>query len=257
MTVILLPYHQDDRVAPESIVLPDELAPLMVEPQLPDGDLWQRLITLYDALAAVVTASISAGVGTTVVSGDCLAFVGTLAGVQRAGLDPSVVWFDAHGDVHTIASSTSGYLGGMALRMALGGDADLLGNQLGLRPVPESRAVLVDARDLDPAEADFLTTSAVRHLRVDQIAIDDLPDGPVILHIDLDVIDAGEVPGFRFPAPNGPTTDSVLAAIDRLLASDRIATLDISCAWFDPTDDDQRQRRAELLAQVTARGCNT
>jgi arginase len=80
--------------------------------------------------------------------------------------------------------------------------------------VPESRAVLVDARDLDPAEVDDLERSAVGHLQVDQVTSADLPDGPVILHIDLDVIDAGELPGFRFPAPNGPTNDSVLAAIE-------------------------------------------
>jgi arginase len=238
----------------ESIVLPDQLAASMVAPQLPDGDLWQRLVRLYDALATDVAASISDADGTTVVSGDCLAFFGPLAGVQRAGLDPSVVWFDAHGDVHTNASSTSGYLGGMALRMALGGDAGMLGTPLGLRQVPESRAVLVDARDLDPAEVDYLETSAVRRVQVDQITTADLPDGPVILHIDLDVIDAWEVPGFRFPPSNGPTTDSVLAAIDRLLASDRTVALDVSCSWFDPADAVQRQRRTDLLAQVTARG---
>jgi arginase len=73
---------------------------------------------------------------------------------------------------------------------------------------------LVDARDLDPAEVDYLERSAVGHLQVDQVTSADLPDGPVILHIDLDVIDAGELPGFRFPAPNGPTNDSVLAAIE-------------------------------------------
>ena len=61
------------------------------------------------------------------VTGDCLATLGTLVGLQRAGLDPSLVWFDAHGDVHTLKSSTSGYLGGMALRMAMGGDFTRLG----------------------------------------------------------------------------------------------------------------------------------
>lgn len=41
----------------------------------------------------------------------------------------------------------------------------------------------------------------------------------VILHIDLDVIDASQLPGQRRPAPDSPTPDSVLTAISRLLAS--------------------------------------
>jgi arginase family enzyme len=146
-------------------------------------------VVLYDSLGSEVANSVSAGGPTTVVAGDCLAWLGTLAGAQRAGLDPSVVWFDAHGDLHTVASSTSGYLGGMALRMGLGADRGLLGAPLGLRPIPGSRAILVDARDLDPAESDYLATSEVTHTSVAAIGPDDLPDRPVILHIDLDVID--------------------------------------------------------------------
>ena len=233
-------------------MLPDHGAAVLVEPRLPDGDQWQRLATLYDDLAAAVAASVGGTERTTVVSGDCLALLGTLAGVQRPGLDPSVIWFDAHGDVHTLASSTSGYLGGMALRMALGGDAGMLSAHFGLRPVPESRAVLVDARDLDPPEVEYLSSSAVTHTQVDQLDAADLPDGPAIVHIDLDVIDASEVPGLRFPVTNGPTTDSVLAAIDRLLASDRVAALDIACPWFEPTDDEQQERRTALLARFLA-----
>jgi arginase len=253
VTTLLLPYHQDERVSDRSIVLPDPAAATLVAPQLPEASHWQRLVTLYDALAAGVADAVAEAGRTTVVSGDCLAFLGTLAGAQRANLDPAVVWFDAHGDVHTLASSTSGYLGGMALRMALGGDAELISDPLGLRPLPESRAVLVDARDLDPAEVDYLATSEVTHTQVDQIRADDLPEGPVIVHVDLDVIDASELPGLRFPVPGGPTTGAVLAALDRLLASGRVAILDIACPWFEPDDDEQVHRRSALLAGVIDR----
>ena len=43
--------------------------------------------------------------------------LGTIAGLQRAGSDPGIVWLDAHGDVQTPETSTSGYLAGMALRL--------------------------------------------------------------------------------------------------------------------------------------------
>jgi arginase family enzyme len=63
----------------------------------------------------------------TVVSGDCLVATAALAGAQRTGLDPALIWFDAHGDVHTLETTTSGYLGGLSLRLAMGAHAGLTG----------------------------------------------------------------------------------------------------------------------------------
>ncbi len=50
-----------------------------------------------------------------VVSGDCTTALGTVAGLQHAGMDPGTVWFDAYGDVQTLDAIASGYLGGLAL----------------------------------------------------------------------------------------------------------------------------------------------
>ena len=161
-----------------------------------------------------------------------------------------MVWFDAHGDVHTLATSTSGYLGGMALRMAMGGDASKLAGPLGIRPLPEDRTILVDARDLDPAEGAYLATSGVRRRAVAEIQAEDLPDGPVILHLDVDVIDPAEVPGLRFPAPGGPSRSAVLEAVRRLVSTDRVSILDVACPWLEPADDDQQRVRRALLTEL-------
>lgn len=136
-----------------SIELPDGLQVEVVDPVLAPDRQWDRLLELYrrvaEAVAAesVATRTATAGAAAApvpaVVSGDCLVALGTVAGVQRAGIDAGLVWFDAHGDVHTMDSSTSGYLGGMALRMALGGDPHALTGPLGLRPLGEDRVVLV------------------------------------------------------------------------------------------------------------------
>jgi len=250
VTTLLLPFHQDELLGDRNIVLPEGHRHVVVSPTLPDAARWERLAALYDAAADEVATSLAGGSPTTVVSGDCLALLATLAGTQRAGLEPSLVWLDAHGDLHTTASSTSGYLGGMALRMAVGGDRALLTTPLRIRPVPESRAVLVDARDLDPAEVDYLSTAEVRRASVDALDAEALPDGPVILHIDLDVIDEREIPGLRFPVPRGPTAQRVLAALERLLTTGRVAVLDVACPWHDPVDEEQVTTRADLLGRV-------
>jgi arginase len=102
-------------------------------------------------------------------------------------------------------------------------------------PLPEDRAALVGARDLDPAEAEFLASSRVRRCTVDDV---DLPDGPLLLHIDVDVIDSGDLPGLKFPVPGGPSRESVLASVRRIMATGRVAALDSASPWHPPDGDD-------------------
>jgi arginase len=256
MTVLRVPFHGSDRLDDASAPLPAGTPSVLVDPALPTGDRWARLVALHGAVAAATHAALT-GSGPTppvVVSGDCLVALGTLTGAQRAGLDPGIVWFDAHGDVHTLASSHSGYHGGMVLRMALGGDPEHLTRPLGLRPLPEAKAVLVDARDLDGPEVDYLATSGVGRLDVDDVTAESLadllPDGPFVLHVDLDVVDSAELTGLLFPAPDGPTSPAVVDAMRRTLATGRVAVLDLACPWHPAADDAEAAARARLIATV-------
>jgi arginase len=238
MGVVVVPYHQDDRL--EAGTIPVPAGAVEVAPELPDAGRWERIAVLHQAVADAVVAG-----DTTVLSGDCLVLLGTLSGIQRGGVEPGLVWFDAHGDVHTVASSTSGYLGGMALRMALGGDPGLLAGPLGLRPLAEDVAVLVDGRDLDPAEREWLAGSAVRRIPVAEVGPDLLGGRPLVVHVDMDVIDPAELPGLMFPVPGGPSANEVIEAVRRL--ADRTVALDIACIWH-PTDDPSIEAtRAYLL----------
>ncbi|MFG1605629.1 arginase family protein [Actinoplanes sp. NPDC049265] len=247
--MILVPYHQDERLA-------DDLLPLttgvrLIEPALPDGDVWSRMVTLHAAAADAIAAEIRADGDTIVLSGDCLVAMATLAGAQRAGHDPAIVWFDAHGDVHTLESSSSGYLGGLSLRLLQGAHADRLATPLGVRPISENRSVLVGARDLDPAEADFLRTSAIARFGVADLDVAKLPDGPLIVHVDVDVIDPSELPGLLFAAPGGPSAADVLQAVRRILDTNRVVALDVACPWHPTTDPAVQQDRAALIEDLT------
>ncbi|QWF80314.1 arginase family protein [Amycolatopsis sp. CA-230715] len=248
MTTILVPYHQDERLPDTDIPVP---APTTtVDPVLPDGDVWARMVALFGTVADAVAAPIRAGAVPAVVSGDCLAALGTLTGVQRAGLNPSLVWFDAHGDVHTQQSSTSGYLGGMVVRLALGAHRDQLADPLGLRPLAERQAALVDVRDLDPAEVEFLATSELRRHDIEALDTAELPEGPLVLHIDVDVIDNDELPNTRVPAANGPSRRAVLDAARRVVETGRVVAVDIACPWHPARDDTEARSRADLVAEL-------
>jgi len=246
MTILLAPYHQDERLSDRNF---PAHADVTVTAELDRADKWHCLAKLYDRVADEV-ARLADEETPTVLSGDCLMSIGVLTGLQRAGIDPSIVWFDAHGDLHTMESSTSGYLGGMALRFLLGANPDRVADRLGLRAVDEARAVLVDGRDLDPAEVDYLATSPVRRVAVDQVA-QALPDGPLLLHVDLDVIDKTELPGLLYPVPDGPTTASVVSAIRAVLDSGRVTAFTLACTWHPPANGENAVRQ-RLLAQLTS-----
>jgi arginase len=229
VTVIGVPYHLDEYL-PDLDLTPEPAE--LITPELPAGEIWSRLAALYTAVARAVTRGRADGRPVVVASGDCLTALGTVAGLQAAGADPAVVWFDAHGDVQTPETSSSGYLAGMSLRLLTGYRPELIASRLRLRPVPEDRIVLVGARDLDPPEAAYLDQAPIRRCQVTDLPVAELPDGPFYVHVDLDVIDGAQLPALRYPTPDGPDAGQVADALSLLLGTGRVAAVGIACSWF-------------------------
>lgn len=228
MTVVRVPYHLDEYLPSLDLPLREQAT---VTAELPPGDVWPRLGVLAARVAGVVADAARSGVRPVVASGDCLTALGTVAGLQRAGVDPAVVWLDAHGDVQTLETTASGYPGGLALRLLLGYRPELIASGLGLRAVAERRVVLAGARDLDPPEIAYLAGAAIVRAEVTGLDAVPLPPGPLYLHVDLDVIDPADVPGLRYPAPGGPAAAQVAAALRMLAATGRVAATGIACTW--------------------------
>jgi arginase len=141
-----------------------------------------------------------------------------------------VVWFDGHGDLQTPETTTSGYVGGFPIRQLVGGSDRTVAELLGLRPVREEDIVLVDARDLDPPEAEFLAGSPIRRVGVDEVR-DALPSGPVYLHVDVDVVDPRDLPGLLFPAADGPRLPAVTDAVRAVLDGCDVVVVGLACTY--------------------------
>lgn len=245
---VAVPYHLDQRIDAFCGGLPVDH---VVTAELPSEGPWQRMAVLYEKVAERVSAQPAPAL---VVSGDCTTSLGVLAGLQRAGGDVGVVWFDAHADFHTEASTTSGYLGGMPLALAVGVGTLTLPAALGLRPVPQPRVLLVDARDTDPGEHVLLEASSVSRVRLQDLGDDDLPAGRFYLHIDIDVCDPGEVPGLLYPAPGGPALTDLLDAVRRIAATGRVAAVGVGATWRHNTAAAPRQREIMLRLQEALAG---
>lgn len=172
-----------------------------------------EVIAVNRALSSAVSAA--SGKLPLVFAADCVSAIGTLKGLNLD--DVAVVWYDAHGDFNTPATTPSGFLGGMPLAMLVGrGDQSIL-TEVGLLPVAEDNVLICDARDLDPLESVALQESAVTHLtHVNQLLSYPLPNKPLYIHLDVDIINTEEMPANSYPAAGGPTLAEVAETVKRI-----------------------------------------
>jgi len=213
------------------------------DPRLPLGEKQQRMSRLHGPLADLVQQSVLAGKRPVSIAGDCCTAIGVLAGLQRAGLEPVLIWFDAHGDFNTWQTTPSGFLGGMPLAMLVGRGQQTLLEALKVKPLPENRVILTDARDLDPGEKLLVAEAAVTHLTAvgDLLAVT-LPEGPLYIHMDTDIIDPAEAPAMNYPAGGGPSAGELQTIMQYLNRTGNIAAVSVS-SWNPELDHDGQSRK--------------
>jgi arginase len=224
-------------------------------PPLPAGDQLARTGRVLTALAALVEATAKDGNRPVLLGGDCCQPIAVMAGLARAGIRPMLLWLDAHGDFNTHATTITGFVGGMPLAMLTGRGRQDLVRAAGLQePVAETDVVLADARSLDPKEAEALAASKIARFASITEAIAVLPpDRPVYVHVDVDVIDATDLPATLYPEPGGPSALDVSRALAHLRDTRAIAAVSMT-SWAPARDADRRAERLclELLDALAA-----
>jgi arginase len=173
------------------------------------------------------------------VASDCAIGLTTLAAVVRHRPEVRFLWLDAHGDFNGPASTTSEFLGGMALAGACGlWDGGLA------EPVDPASVVLAGVRDLEPAERASLEESAVtvigaglETLVYTQNALD---RAPVFVHLDLDVLDPERFPAWM-PAADGLAPDKLYDLLEAVAGECEIVGVEITGAQ---ASDDELQTKA-------------
>lgn len=212
-------------------------------PALPDGDEQAQMSVIHRPLADWVAETARQGSRPVSLAGDCCTSIPVLAGLQRAGLDPTLIWFDAHGDFNTWETSPSGFLGGMPLAMLTGRGEQRLCEAVGLRPLPDSQIILTDARSLDPGEREAVAGSQLTHLRdVTELLAYPLPENPIWVHFDVDVLSPEDAPAMSYLTPGGPSASTLEEVFRYLAGTGKVIALSVS-AWNPALDVDGKSQK--------------
>jgi len=193
---------------------------------------------------------------------NCNQLMGMLAGHQRAKsryspLRVGLVWMDAHGDFNTPETSLSGMVGGMPVAVSTGLCLHHIRRTCGLDPpLPMSYVTMLGVRDTDPWEQYLID-----HHRIPQITVEDVRTQSTVIdreinrlaaltdliyiHIDLDVIDASEMPGHSTPADNGPTAAELSKTLETMFRHPKVTGLGLA-SYPGVNDVDQIGLRSTL-----------
>ncbi|HUR81020.1 MAG TPA: arginase family protein, partial [Thermoanaerobaculia bacterium] len=173
-------------------------------------------------------------------SGHCGAAIGAMAGLDA----DAIVWFDAHGDYNTPETTDSGFLDGMCLAVATGRCWTTLAATIpAFTPLDPRRVVHVGARDFSPGEREALVRDGVRI----GPSFDGLEAKRMLIHVDLDVIDARYGRANQYACEGGLSPDEVLSVIGE--ARTRFEIVGLVLASYDPSCDDDG-RIAEAAVRI-------
>lgn len=241
---------------------------------------WQETITFEqkneDIVNDVVTFSMQLAQKTTqqtdqgsffwVLGGDHACAIGTWVGVresmaQRGEL--GLIWIDAHLDAHTPTSTPSGNIHGMPVAVLLGyGDQRLLALSADQPIIKPEHLVMIGIRSYEPEEHVLLSALGVKIYDIDAVqqrgmsailneSIDYLSNSTVGfgISLDLDALNAEEIPAVGTPVENGILLDDLKRGLS-VMPKDQLLCVEI--AEFNPLLDQHGKTEQAIFAIINA-----
>lgn len=207
-----------------------------------------------ESLAAIVEQAIREGGMPIVLGGDHSIAMGTLAGLTRArGAAPGLVWVDAHADINSPDSSSSGNVHGMPLFFAL---------QRGFASA--ERTVQIGLRDVDQGEKRMLREFGVKAFSMSDVDKHGMmrvmeeaqqiagADGrPIHVSFDMDAIDPSEAPGTGTPVKGGLSYREAHLVMEMLYESGQLGSIEM--VEINPILD-YRNQTASLAVDLICSG---
>lgn len=223
-----------------------------------------------DALAVAASEagyrSLENGARPVFLGGDHSISMGSVAGVARhcaeIGQPLFVLWFDAHGDFNTWATTETGNIHGMSLAR-LCGEPGFANSPSWFAPVDPANVMILGARALDCEEAQLIDARGVQVVDMDAIRVVgvapllghfldrvEAANGHLHLSLDVDAMDPSLAPGVGTTVAGGLSLSDGQLVMDMLHRSGRVGSLDL--VELNPLLD-RRSMSADLMIDLTAR----
>jgi arginase len=217
-------------------------------------------------LGPAVEAIVAAGQVPFVLGGDCTITLGVLAGLAKtteaAGRPVHLMYLDGDADLSTPGHSDTGILDSMGIAHLLGHGAPEL--------MPFVRTAGLSAQDItlygtNPAELsagdrDVIARQAITLLEAGEVvaapvgaaerALSEVPENqPLALHLDVDILDSGQLPMANFPHFGGLDLASLEQSL-RVFARRPIASLTLT--EINPSYDPSGEAVEALVRAIAA-----
>jgi arginase len=237
------------------------------------GDPRQRnldaVVEVAGQVADRVQDALDRGLRPLVLGGDCTVTLGVVAGFARHRADLGLVYVDGDADLSTPATSRSGVLDSMGVAHLLGEGAPALAGIGPTTPLLHADRLLLfgyDPDELGEAQRDLAGRLAGRLWPVDRVrtaaggpaaaaaaALGELEPrvGTVLVHLDVDVVNSGDLPLANFPHfGQGLTMAETLACLEVFLASGKLGGLVVT--EVNPDHDPDGSQLPRLVDGLTA-----
>jgi len=244
---------------------PEERDPDREAPATGDAKFLREIEGVCRQLRDETATAIANGETPLVLGGDHSIAMGSVGGAARDA-SIGVVWFDAHADLNTPATTPSGNVHGMPLAAALG-RGEIGATEWARAPgLSEENVALVGLRSVDEPEREAIRDSDVTAFTMSDIdergitpvvedALEVATDGTDGIHVslDLDWLDPNEAPGVGTPVRGGVTYREAHAAMETVAELDeRTGPLrSMEVVEVNPILDD-RNETAQLAVELAA-----
>ena len=216
-----------------------------------DGDRNADAIASYSIrLANRLQPAVKEGRKALVLGGDCSILIGNMLALKRLGRY-GLVFMDAHSDFrHPGNAQSIGAAAGEDLAIVTGrGDGRLINLEGRCPYVRDEDVHILGVRGSD----EYLEELAATNIRVttsqemSEVGSDQAADSALAtvtrhtegfwIHVDLDVVDAAEMPAVDCPEPDGPSFSVIGAILRRLFRSPKCAGMEVAIYGpdLDPT----------------------
>ncbi|XP_006118685.1 arginase-1 [Pelodiscus sinensis] len=201
--------------------------------------------TANKKLASVVEEVKKSGRNSLVVGGDHSLSIGSISGHAKVHPDLGVIWFDAHSDINTPLTSTSGNIHGQPVAFLLKELKDKMPEVPGfswLIPCLSAKDIVyIGLRDVDPPEHCFLKSLGIKYYsmtEIDQLGIGKVMEEtldyllaekkrPIHLSFDVDGLDPSLTPATGTPVVGGTTLREGIYTAEQLFRTGLLSAVDI------------------------------